>query len=245
MLTIFFRAILLYGISIWAIRMMGKRQIGQLQPYELVAAILIADLAAGPIAGSDTPLLYGIVPIAALMLMHSAISMLGLKFPSFRKLVNGSACVLIENGQINYRELSRVCLTVSDLLEDIRENGVMSISDVQTAVLETNGSLSVFPCAAARPVTPGDLQLSPAEEKLPVILIADGQIRQSAFEEAGIDSAKLKKQLHTWQFPDESHVLLCCFDTPDKLFIQGYDEKRPPIRTTLANAGVIQNGGTK
>lgn len=243
MLTIFFRAILLYGISIWAIRMMGKRQIGQLQPYELVAAILIADLAAGPIAGSDTPLLYGIVPIAALMLMHSAFSMLGLKFPAFRRLLNGSACVLIENGQIKYRELSRVCLTVSDLLEDIRENGVMSISDVQTAVLETNGSLSVFPRAAARPLTPEDMQLAPQEEALPVILIADGSIRQDAFTQTGIDPQQLKKQLHQWQFPDESHVLLCCFDAPDQLFVQGYSENRPPVRAKLADTCITLSGG--
>lgn len=243
MLTIFFRAILLYGISIWAIRMMGKRQIGQLQPYELVAAILIADLAAGPIAGSDTPLLYGIVPIAALMLMHSAFSMLGMKIPAFRKLLNGSACVLIENGQIKYRELARVCLTVSDLLEDIRENGVLSISDVQTAILETNGSLSVFPRAAARPLTPEDMQLAPQEETLPVILIADGDIRRNSFAKAGIDPAQLNKQLHAWQFPDESHVLLCCFDAPDQLFVQGYDEKRPPIRAKLENTCITLSGG--
>lgn len=243
MLTIFLRAVLLYGISIWAIRMMGKRQIGQLQPYELVAAILIADLAAGPIAGSETPLLYGIVPIAALMLMHSAFSMLGMKIPAFRKLLNGSPCVLIENGQIRYKELSRVCLTVSDLLEDVRENGVLSISDVQTAVLETNGSLSVFPCAAARPVSPQDLQLSPQEESLPIILIADGDIRQNSFAEAGIDPQHLKKQLYTWHFPDESHVLLCCFDAPDKLFVQGYDEKRPPIRAKLQDTCITLSGG--
>ena len=243
MLTIFLRAILLYGISIWAIRMMGKRQIGQLQPYELVAAILIADLAAGPIAGSETPLLYGIVPIAALMLMHSAFSILGMKIPAFRKLLNGSACVLIENGQIQYKELSRVCLTVSDLLEDIRENGVLSISDVQTAVLETNGTLSVFPRATARPVTPQDLQLSPQEESLPIILIADGDLRQDAFTEAGIPFTQMQKQLKKWQFPDESHVLLCCFDAPDQLFVQGYDEKHPPIRAKLCDTCITVSGG--
>ena len=104
MLTIFFRAVILYGISIWAIRMMGKRQIGQLQPYELVAALLVADLAAGPIAGSETPLLYGIVPILALMLMHSAFSLLGMKIPAFRKLLNGSSCILVENGLLLYAD---------------------------------------------------------------------------------------------------------------------------------------------
>lgn len=243
MLTIFLRAILLYGISIWAIRLMGKRQIGQLQPYELVAAILIADLAAGPIAGSETPLLYGVVPIAALMLMHSCISMLGLKYPAFRKFINGSACVLIKNGQIQYQELSRVCLTVSDLLEDIRENGILSINDVQTAVLETNGTLSVFPCAAARPVTPQDLQLKTTEEALPIVLIADGDLRQEAFAEAGIEAAQLRKQLTRWQYPDESHVLLCCFDAPDRLFVQGYNTAQPPIRAVLSDTCIQRTGG--
>ncbi len=243
MLTIFLRAVLLYGISIWAIRMMGKRQIGQLQPYELVAALLVADLAAGPIAGSETPLLYGIVPIAALMLMHSFISLLGLKYPAFRKLLNGSACVLIENGQICYQELSRVCLTVSDLLEEVRESGMLSISDVQTAVLETNGTLSVFPRAEARPVTPKDLGIAPEDEQLPIILIADGDLRQDAFADAQISPDQLRTQLKSWHFPDESHVLLCCFDAPDRLFVQGYDISQPPIRARLDKTCISRTGG--
>ena len=242
MLTIFLRAVLLYGISIFALRMMGKRQIGQLQPYELVAALLVADLAAGPIAGSETPLLYGIIPIAALMLVHSFLSLLGLKFPAFRKLINGSACILIENGQIKYKELSRVCLTVSDLLEDIRENGILSISDVQTAVLETNGTLSVFPRAAARPLTPKDMNVTPEEESLPITLIADGDIRQSALRDCGISPENLRKQLRHWQFPDESHVLLCCFDPPDGIFVQGYDEARASIRVRTADTCLMKKG---
>ena len=242
MLTIFLRAVLLYGLSIFAIRMMGKRQIGQLQPYELVAALLVADLAAGPIAGSETPLLYGIVPIAALMLVHSFLSLLGLKFPSIRKLINGSACILIENGQIKYKELSRVCLTVSDLLEDIRENGILSISDVQTAILETNGTLSVFPCAAARQLTPKDMNMTPQEESLPITLIADGDIRQSALCDCGISLENLQKQLRHWQFPDERHVLLCCFDPPDGVFVQGYDEARAPIRVKIADTCLQKKG---
>jgi len=244
MLTIFFRAVILYGISVWAIRMMGKRQIGQLQPYELVAALLVADLAAGPIAGSETPLLYGIIPIAALMLMHSFISILGLKFPAFRRIVNGSSCILIENGCIRYSELSRVCLTVSDLLEDIRENGVLSISDVQTAVLETNGTLSVFPRAAARPLTPKDMQLSPEEESLSVILIADGKVRPDALAQMGISLPKLRKQLSQWHFRDETQVLLCCFDAPDRLFVQGYNAQAP-VRALIKDTCITPWGGQK
>lgn len=242
MLTIFVRAILLYGLSVCAIRLMGKRQIGQLQPYELVAAILIADLAAGPIAGSETPLLYGIVPIIALMLMHSAFSLLGMKIPAFRKLLNGNPCILIENGTICYEELSRVCLTVSDLLEDIRQNGVLSISDVQTAVLETNGTLSVFPRAVSRPLAPQDMNITPAEDMLPIVLIADGDIRQQAYQDAGISCKQLQAQLHTWGFQDESQILLCCFDRPDQFFVQGYESQKPAIRAKLADTCITLKG---
>ena len=242
MLTIFLRAILLYSLSVCAIRLMGKRQIGQLQPYELVAAILIADLAAGPIAGSETPLLYGIVPILALMLMHSAFSLLGMKIPAFRKLLNGSSCILVENGTICYKELSRVCLTVSDLLEDIRENGILSISDVQTAVLETNGTLSVFPRACSRPLSPQDLNIAPSEEALPIVLIADGDIRQQSFADAGIDPKQLRAQLHSWGFADESQVLLCCFDGPDQFFVQGYDDQKHAIRANLKDTCITRKG---
>ena len=98
MLTIFFRAVILYTVSVAAVRLMGKRQIGQLQPYELVLAILIADLAAGPMSGAETPLAYGLVPIAALVIMHSAASLLGMKSPPFRRLLNGTARVLVLSG---------------------------------------------------------------------------------------------------------------------------------------------------
>ena len=160
MLTIFFRAVILYTVSVAAVRLMGKRQIGQLQPYELVLAILIADLAAGPMSGAETPLAYGLVPIAALVIMHSAASLLGMKSPPFRRLLNGTARVLILNGSIQYDELKRVCMTVSDLLEAVRANGVMNIHEVGTAVLETNGVLSVFPLSAKRAVSPEDMNLT-------------------------------------------------------------------------------------
>ena len=105
MLTIFFRAVILYTVSVAAVRLMGKRQIGQPQPYELVLAILIADLAAGPMSGAETPLAYGLVPIAALVIMHSAASLLGMKSPPFRRLLNGTARVLVLSGSIQYGEL--------------------------------------------------------------------------------------------------------------------------------------------
>lgn len=233
MLTIFFRAMILYAVSVIAVRMMGKRQIGQLQPYELVAAMLIADLAAGPMSGAETPLLFGVVPIAALVLLHSAAGMLGMKSPGFRRLLNGSSRVLVQDGNIQYDELKRVCLPVSDLLEMVRESGIMSIGDVATAVLETNGTLSVFPRAEARPVTLKDMQLQAEEETIPVVLISDGKYREKEIAQAGLTREQLDQFLKKHGTGD-ARVLLCSLDGQGQVFLQlcceGDIARRVPLK---------------
>ena len=224
MLTIFVRAAVLYVFSVFAVRVMGKRQIGQLQPYELVAAILIADLVAEPMSGADTPLAYGIVPVLALVLMHSLFALLGMKSPGFRRLLNGSARVLIREGSIQYAELRRVCMPLSDLLETVRAAGILSIGDVQTAVLETNGVLSVFPRSQARPATVAEQGLKAPEEDLPRILISDGSLRAQALREAGISPSALTAFLASQGIPDASRVLLCSLDSGGMIYLQQRQE---------------------
>lgn len=233
MLTIFFRAVILYGVSVFAVRLMGKRQIGQLQPYELVAAILIADLAAGPMSGAETPLLYGVVPIAALVLLHSAVGLLGMKSPGFRRLLNGSARILVLNGSIQYEELKRVCLPVSDLLEVVRANGMMNISEVGTAVLETNGALSVFPRAQDRPVTPRDLKLHVEEEEMPAVLIADGVYRENEIAQAGLTRERLDAFLRAQGIGENERVLLCSLDGKGEVFLQPCRAGAQALRVSL------------
>ena len=215
MLTIFIRAILLYSFSIFAVRVMGKRQIGQLQPYELVAAILIADLVAEPMSGAETPLLYGLVPVSALVLMHSLFGLLGMKSPAFRRLLNGSARVLIREGNIQYEELRQVCMPVSDLMEVVRAAGVLNIADVETAVLETNGVLSVFPRGGERPVTLKAMQINAPEENLPHVLISDGEYRAKELKQVGITRQQLDDFMKA-----KKPVLLCVLDTAGMLFWQ-------------------------
>ena len=215
LLTIFVRAILLYSFSILAVRLMGKRQIGQLQPYELVAAILIADLVAEPMSGAETPLLYGIVPVSALVLMHSVFGLLGMKSPAFRRLLNGSARVLIREGNIQYGELKQVCMPVSDLMEIIRAAGILNIADVETAVLETNGVLSVFPRGGERPVTLESMRLAAPEADLPHVLISDGKYRESELRRAGVS----REALDAFLGPG-GPVLLCVLDSRGTLFWQ-------------------------
>lgn len=238
MLTIFFRTLILYGVSVAAMRLMGKREIGQLQPYELVAAILIADLVAEPMSGAETPLLYGVVPVAALVLTHSVAGVLGMKWPAFRRLLNGSARVLVANGSICYDELRRVCMPVSDLLEAVRANGIMNISEAGTVVLETNGMLSVFPRAAARPATPEDLGLAVAEDALPEVLIADGDYRQKALQRCGLSRAALDGFLHSQGIARGEEVLLCSLDSTGTVFLQprgaGAQARRVPWKGARA-----------
>ena len=208
MLTIFFRAILLYSFSVLSMRVMGKRQIGQLQPYELVAAILIADLVAEPMSGAETPL------------MHSVFGLLGMKSPGFRRLLNGSARVLIRDGSIQYDELRQVCMPVSDLMETVRAAGILNISDVQTAVLETNGVLSVFPRAAERPANTRELGIAAAEEGLPHVLISDGQYREGELRRLGITREALDAFLRSQRIMAQDRVLLCSLDSAGEMFIQ-------------------------
>ena len=137
MLTIFFRAIILYSFSIFAMRLMGKRQIGQLQPYELASAILIADLVSEPMSGAETPLLSGVVPVAALVLMHSLFGLLGMKSPAARRLLNGSARVLIRDGSVCYEELRRVWI-LRRYLQDMTTVEIMEFMRDKLKVFETN-----------------------------------------------------------------------------------------------------------
>ena len=225
MLTIFFRAVILYTVSVAAVRLMGKRQIGQLQPYELVLAILIADLAAGPMSGAETPLAYGLVPIAALVIMHSAASLLGMKSPPFRRLLNGTARVLVLSGSIQYGELKRVCMTVSDLLEAVRANGVMNIHEVGTAVLETNGVLSVFPLSAKRAVSPEDMNLTVPPDEPASVLIADGQ--------AGLSDQQVADFLHAQGVGDPRSVLLLALDSTGEAYLQTNAEGAQAVRAHM------------
>lgn len=236
MLTIFFRAILLYAFSVTAMRVMGKRQIGQLQPYELVSAILIADLVSEPMSGAETPLLYGIVPVLALVLMHSLIGLIGMKSPAFRRLLNGSARVLIRDGSIQYDALRQVCMPVSDLMETVRASGILSLGDVQTAVLETNGVLSVFPRAAQRPATTREMGVSAPEEALPHVLISDGVWRDGELAAAGISRGQLNEVLRQQGIAAGRDVLLCALDSGGTLYIQPRGAGRQALRVSWREA---------
>ncbi len=219
MLTILIRAILLYSIVILTMRGMGKRQLGQLQPYELVITILIADLTAGPIGDVSTPLLHGLLPIAALYVMHALISLLCLRSDRFRALISGKPSVVISRGVVQEKELKRLCLTLSDLLEGLRCAGILDPSEVGTAVMEANGVITAFPSAQKRAVSTQEMNIDPGYEGLPMVLIMDGRLQKHNLQSAQLSEAWLRRKLSERGL-SEQQVFLCSIDTHGRMALQ-------------------------
>ena len=195
MLVLFVRVIILYLLVFVIIRFTGKRQISDLQPFDLIMTLLIADLASEPASDVGIPLLYGVVPILALFLMQRLIAFLSLKSLRLRTLICGTPLVLIKDGVVQTRALFAARYTLSDLLEQIRAKDIFEISDVAYAILETNGSLSILPKGEKQPPNFGALSLPPPSQTPPYILILEGQIQHAALRQSGFDGNWLAKRL--------------------------------------------------
>lgn len=221
MLTLFVRSVMLFVAAVVAMRLMGKREIGQLQPYELVVVIMIAELAATPIGDVGSPLLYGILPMAALVVCHGFISWLCMVSGRFRSAMCGQPAVLIRDGVICERTLRENSVTLTDLMEDLRMGGVMDPAEVGIAVLETGGRVTVFPKAENRPISPSDMGLQPDREGLPLTLILDGRVQAENLRRAELTHGWLQKQLQEMGYASAGQVLFMCVNTKGLMLVQG------------------------
>lgn len=169
------RTLILYVAVICAMRLMGKRQIGELEPSDLVITILISELAAIPMQDLGVPLTAGLVPIVTLISIEIIVSFLCLKSRRLRRLVNGRAAVLIYNGKVDERKLHDLRITTDEIVEALRQNNIQTIADVKYGILEPNGQLSYVLKPSAQPVTAELLGLSPSETGAPFLVITDGK----------------------------------------------------------------------
>lgn len=220
MIIVVTRTLILYALVIMALRFMGKREIGQLQPFDLVGIILISELAAIPSENVGIPLLYGIIPILVILFTSTLLSIIELKSERARTLLNGSPSIIIERGKILEDELKRNRYNLSDLLEELRMKNIPNISDVEFAVLETNGQLSVLPKSLKRPTTPEDFDMKPSYEGLPSILIMDGRLHQANLLRINKDLQWLREELRKRDILKIEDVFLASLDTSGTLFIQ-------------------------
>ncbi len=212
MFVVLIRTLVLYILIILGIRLLGKRQLGELEPAEFTLALIIADLASVPMQDNGIPLLAGLIPIVVLLCVATILSMLCAKSIRFRALMCGRPSVVVENGMVLEKELRKNRLTVDELLEELRIQGFTDFRSVKFAVLETNGQLSVIPTAAQTPVTAAQMGLEPEETGLPLILISDGRLLTNNLKLRGYGQSWLQKQLFAHGLSSPGQVFLFTVD---------------------------------
>ncbi len=219
MFTGLLRTIILYLLIIVGIRLMGKRQVGELEPSELVLSLIIADLASVPMQDYGIPLLTGVVPILTLLCLTMILSVLTMKWVGFRALICGRPSVVIRDGVLDQREMARNRLTVDELLEELRCQGYTDLQTVKYAILETNGKLSVLPRAQDRPPTAKQLKVTVQEGGLPLVVISDGHVLEHNLKALGHDRPWLDSQLSRRGCKDAGEVFLMLVNEQDSIYL--------------------------
>lgn len=224
MLITFIRAIVLYIIVLVVMRLMGKREIGQLQPFELAIAIMIADLASIPMTEIGIPITKGIIPILGLLVMHLLISFINLKSIKLRELICGKPSMLIYRGKIDEKVLKKERFTINELQERLRGNNIVNIGDVEYAILETNGEVTVIQKPNKRNSIPEDFNIMPDYEGIPYDLVIDGVIMEENLEKIGKNYIWLEKQVEKFNMKPEE-ALIVTLDGKGQIFCQKKEKK--------------------
>ena len=223
MLITFFRAIVLYLIVLVVMRLMGKREIGQLQPFELAISIMIADLASIPMTEIGIPIFNGIVPILGLLVMHLILSLINLKSLKAREIICGKPSILVYRGKINEKELKKERFTINELEERLRGNNVVNLGDVEYAILETSGQVTVIQKPEKRNTIPEDFNIVPEYEGIPYDLVVDGKVMNKNLKAIGKNYNWLKKQVEKFDIKPEE-ALVVTIDGKGQIFCQKKEE---------------------
>ncbi len=200
MITAFIRTVILYFVITIGLRLMGKRQIGELEPTELVITLLISDLASVPMQDFGIPLSDGLIPIAVLLSLSMLASYFNLKSIRFRNLICGEPAILIENGKLCQRTMAKNRFTLDELLEQLRSQGIFDLTAVKYAILETDGQLSVLP------------YVRQSSDTLPTLIINDGRLMEKNLKHCGLDEIWLQQTLHSHKINSVSEVFFLSVD---------------------------------
>ena len=220
MLIILYRSIVLYLVVVFIMRIMGKRQIGQLQPFELVIALMISELASMPMQNTGIPLFHGIIPIITLLVLQVLISTLQLKSEIARLIFCGQPSILIEKGKINIKELRKNRINLNDLLEELRLKDYYNLDDIEYAILETRGQITIIPKSEQEPATRKDLNIKSSQNKMPVTLILDGRINDRNLKLIEKDKSWLNEQLNKRNISSAEQIFLALLDSQGKFVYQ-------------------------
>lgn len=220
LLTIVLRTIFIYFFVLFIMRLMGKREIGKLSVFDLVVSIMIAELAVVSIEDTQVTLIKGIVPIATLMVTQVFMSYISLKSSKVRDLIEGTPSILIKNGEIQEKEMAKSRYNMADLLLQLREKNIEKVADVEFAILETSGKLSVVPKESEQPATKGDLGIQTRNNRqLPVPVIVDGKVQDEGLNVIGQTRFWLKNEVQKHGFKDFKEIFFAAYHSDGTLYI--------------------------
>jgi uncharacterized membrane protein YcaP (DUF421 family) len=220
MFIVMIRTMILYFIVVITMRIMGKRQIGEMQPFELVIAIMVSELASLPMQDTRIPLVHGVIPIITLLFLQTVISMAELKSEAARTIFSGKPSIIIKDGKIDIKQLKYDRFNINDLFEELRLQGYYDIENIQYAILETSGQLSVIPKTELEPATKLDLNIKTTQDKLPVTLILDGKVNQHNLKIIEKNNSWLQNQLKKNNIHSVDKVFIALLDSKGKFFYQ-------------------------
>jgi len=220
MIIVLIRTIILYLIVVITMRLMGKKQIGQLQPFELATAIMISELASFPMQDTRLPLMHGVIPIVTLLILQVSTAVLQLKSETLRTLFCGKPSILIKNGLIDSNELKRQKFSLNDLMEELRLKGFYNIEDIYCAILETSGQLSIIPKTELTGVTKSDMNIKCSQDILPITLILDGKISKNNLKMIDKNESWLNNKLKKQNIKSSKDVFIAIIDSKGKFYLQ-------------------------
>ena len=225
MFIVFLRVIIIYFFVLIFLRLMGKRQLGEMQPYEVVITLIIADLATIPMSDTNIPLINGILPLAILVVVHYLITLLSRKNIKIRRIISGKPIVIISPNGIEYSALKDLNMTIDDLLEMIRQSGYFSFEQILYAIIETNGKMSVIPTSANAPATAQDVNAKNPNPELPYVLISDGKLLKNQLKQLNLDNKKFNKILTNLGIKNIKNLIILSADKKGKIYFQQKGEK--------------------
>ncbi|WPC42135.1 DUF421 domain-containing protein [Clostridium sp. JS66] len=220
MFTVLIRTAILYFLVIISMRLMGKKQLGELQPFELAITIMISELASFPMQDTRIPIIHGVIAIITLLLIQTILSVLELKSEKVRLLLNGKPSILINNGKIDIKELRRQQFNINDLMEELRLQGHFNLDDIHFAILETSGQLSIIPKTNLAPATKGDLKVPFKQDTIPVTLILDGSINHDNLKILNKDENWLNEKLKRFNINSPKEVFIALIDSQGSFYYQ-------------------------
>lgn len=224
MLVIFVRTVMLYLIVLAVIRIMGKAELSKMSPFQMVVVFMIAELASIPIESPDVSMITGVTAIFTLMFIQVLISYLSLKSEKFKNFFSGKPSILINQGQINHKEMKNLRITINDLMEQLRLGSAASLSEVEYAIMESNGDLSIIQKADNKPLTPQDVSMKKQREIMPAVFISDGIMYRNNVSASGWSEKKLTEHLAKLGISDYTNVFLAFCDSSSSLHVFMYDK---------------------